>query len=111
LVVRRANTDDGNVRVHDVDVLRRVDRLVAEAALVGGEDVAASHASVVVWRRQLAQTALSREGRVVADGCGHEAHFREAHGTGEGQAGVTQRFAGHCSSNLRTVTASFVAKL
>jgi len=30
------------VRVHDVDVLRRVDRLIAEAALVGGEDVAAS---------------------------------------------------------------------
>jgi hypothetical protein len=76
-------------------VLRRVDRLVTEAALVGREDVAASPRE----RGRLAPAAradraIAPEGRVVANGCGHEAHFREAHGTGEGQAGVTQRFAG-----------------
>src|SRR6266850_5770472 len=83
------------VGVHDLDVLRRVDRLVAEAALVRDEDVAASPRE----RGRLAPAAradrgVAPEGRVVADGCGHETHFREAHGTGEGQAGVTQRFAG-----------------
>src|SRR6266852_4988779 len=54
------------VRVHDVDVLRRVDRLVAEAALVGGEDVAASPRE----RGRLAPAAradraVAPEGRVV----------------------------------------------
>ena len=83
------------VGVHDLDVLRRVDRLVTEAALVGAEDVAASPRE----RGRLAPAtradrAIAPEGRVVANGGGHEAHFREAHGTGEGQAGVTQRFAG-----------------
>ena len=83
------------VGVHDVDVLRRVDRLVAEAALVGGEDVAASPRE----RGRLAPAtradrAVAPEGRVVGDGRGHETHFREAHGTGKGQAGVTQGFAG-----------------
>lgn len=83
------------VGVHDLDVLRRVDRLIAEAALVGGEDVAATPRK----RGRLAPAAradraVAPEGRVVADSCGHETHFREADGTGEGQAGVTQGFAG-----------------